>query len=84
MNHRNKSSALPTIYLYKLSIYTNECFEFEFAVVRRARRDLATHKATTNTADHGVHGESILWSKIWAQVVSKLIRLERAIICLFK
>jgi len=27
-------------------------------VVRRARRDLATQKATTNTADHGVHGGS--------------------------
>jgi len=48
---------------FQLSIYTNECFEFEpavFAVVRRARRDLATQRATANTADHGVHGESIL------------------------
>ena len=72
---------------FQLSIYTNECFEFEsavFAVVRRARRDLATQKVTTNTANHGVHGESILWSKIWAQVVSQLIGLERAIICLYK
>jgi len=61
----------------QLSIYKNECFEIEpavFAVVRRARRDLAAQKVpdhrrvgagqagagTTNTADHGVHGENIL------------------------
>ena len=43
---------------FQLSIYTNECFEFEpavFTVVRRARRDLATQKATRDV-------ESISWN----------------------